>query len=241
MNSTCKKIDIYNDYPFITEVERKSKSNKEIFNEYSLLIQGDDLHKIVTKDFFSGYKENLSGIYFLFKDDGKLLYVGKSTKLRERLRIHVKGNDRYTGNFSFLIKYIKIIIYRENELHALETSFIEEFKPMFNGGKAGSYSTGQFYKYKNLREKLDKLKDKKEIIEDIKTWNKCFIDRLDCQNELKNSNMKTEVVELFPDKNEKPKNEFLEAIKESIKLAVKHESEEKADKIIYGFLSGLSK
>lgn len=101
----------------------------------------------------------VKGVYLLMNEDGKLLYVGKSATLLNRLLQHIGGVKMLKGHsFSDLIYEIRLILFEENvspiELSAIEKTFISHLKPAFNGGCGVSGSTMNPYGYESLYTKI---------------------------------------------------------------------------------------
>lgn len=78
---------------------------------------------------------DMAGVYLLYDRKGKLLYVGKSVNLRDRLLDHIKG----VGNSSAFFRDIhEILVYfcddpMEREIY--ETYLINKLKPVYNRSK----------------------------------------------------------------------------------------------------------
>jgi hypothetical protein len=75
------------------------------------------------------------GVYFLYREDGALMYIGKSVSLRNRVSQHVRGSGDST-RFSRHIDTIKLI-YTDSgfEQELFETVAINKLRPRFNRSK----------------------------------------------------------------------------------------------------------
>ena len=79
---------------------------------------------------------NRPGIY-QFKDaDGKVIYVGKAKKLRNRVKSYFNENNQHNGKTRMLVRRIEDLEYMEVESEQdallLENNLIKEFKPRYN-------------------------------------------------------------------------------------------------------------
>lgn len=79
---------------------------------------------------------NRPGIY-QFKDaDGKVIYVGKAKKLRNRVKSYFNENGQHNGKTRMLVRRIEDLEYMEVESEQdallLENNLIKEFKPRYN-------------------------------------------------------------------------------------------------------------
>ncbi|MDA0973890.1 MAG: excinuclease ABC subunit UvrC [Bacteroidetes bacterium] len=79
---------------------------------------------------------NRPGIY-QFKDaDGKVIYVGKAKKLRNRVKSYFNENSQHNGKTRMLVRRIEDLEYMEVESEQdallLENNLIKEFKPRYN-------------------------------------------------------------------------------------------------------------
>jgi predicted GIY-YIG superfamily endonuclease len=177
MNKLIKK-DVYGTYPTITSNKQLNVNTATILKMCTTII-GNNVLEIVDKELFTGYRDDLRGIYFFFTKEGKLLYVGKSMNLRTRLKNHLRGNSNPTKYILKSVGYIKLLFVNLSErlILQLEDKLIKELKPMFNGAQ-GLLSTMEYYNYDNLREKLNSLTNKNEIYEYIKNWKLSYIDNI---------------------------------------------------------------
>jgi len=141
--------------------------------ESSESIKGDDLEYELRKRLV-GFKK-AKGIYFLVSDEGKLLYVGKSINLLNRVTSHLEGNGGTSYKYFKLIKEIRLAIFDDKitakELHAIEKKFIRALKPAFNGGNYVDGTTTQ-YSYTSLYDKLKAAKNEEDIQNTLDEWPK---------------------------------------------------------------------
>ncbi len=76
------------------------------------------------------------GVYIMRGKSGKILYVGKSVSLRNRLRSYFSNQSKLVGKTKRLVKLIQdfefILVESEREALLLENSLIKEHKPRFN-------------------------------------------------------------------------------------------------------------
>ena len=76
------------------------------------------------------------GIYIFRDSAGGILYVGKASKLRSRVRSYFSGNHGRSPWISKMIKNIfeigYIITFDEVEALILENNYIKEYKPLYN-------------------------------------------------------------------------------------------------------------
>jgi predicted GIY-YIG superfamily endonuclease len=118
-------------------------------------------------DMFTG--ENLTaksiihgrGIYLLYTSDDKLLYVGKSENIKNRIRTHLGGKDVATGKFVKFVSKIRVIyvdwdVHRQN-LFRVERWIIGNLKPAFNGPLHESWGDSYESFYGRLKETSDDL------------------------------------------------------------------------------------
>jgi excinuclease ABC subunit C len=73
------------------------------------------------------------GVY-LFKDsNGKILYVGKSTNIRERIKSHLASNGDKTRSMVALAQKVDVIpAAQELEALLLEAKLIKQYMPKYN-------------------------------------------------------------------------------------------------------------
>jgi excinuclease UvrABC nuclease subunit len=79
---------------------------------------------------------NGRGIYALFSLSGKTLYVGKSDRMRTRIKNHLRGNEKITERYSTFVDRIKVF-YLDDEIdrqkiYSVEYWFIEQLNAIFN-------------------------------------------------------------------------------------------------------------
>lgn len=106
------------------------------------LLQMDLSDIISSSDLFEGEELTAKaisqgrGLYLLGTSDDKLLYVGKSENIKNRLRTHLSGKDRATGKFINFVSKIRIIYVdwdvNRQVLFSVERWFIVNLKPVFN-------------------------------------------------------------------------------------------------------------
>lgn len=86
-----------------------------------------------------------SGIYFLFGENDRLLYIGKSTKLKYRLQNHIDPQQHpFMANFrdfqitfhmpKHLIKSFVFLKIDKSEIKHVEKALIMLFRPAYNIG-----------------------------------------------------------------------------------------------------------
>lgn len=74
-----------------------------------------------------------SGVYFLTRYDGEVLYVGQSIDVRMRIKEHVHKGSEMTKRDEFKeIKLIKIIFTDKENLLEAEKQNISKYNPKFN-------------------------------------------------------------------------------------------------------------
>jgi predicted GIY-YIG superfamily endonuclease len=157
--------------------------NPEVFNESirrcaenvysdSLIIKGDDLEYEVRKALLETKRPK--GVYFLISGSGKLLYVGKSENILERLVSHINGKGGNSSRYISFVKEIRIALFSDctgKSLHTLEKTFITSLKPAFNGGNYSAGSTAQ-YGYESLYHKLNRSITEDDLVEMLTDWPK---------------------------------------------------------------------
>jgi excinuclease UvrABC nuclease subunit len=85
---------------------------------------------------FKSIPMNGRGVYALCSLSGKTLYVGKSEKMRDRIRTHLNGKEKITEEYSPFISRIKVFyvddeVGRQN-LYSVEKWFIDQLESVFN-------------------------------------------------------------------------------------------------------------
>lgn len=77
-----------------------------------------------------------SGVYFLRDQNDEVLYIGKSKKLRNRVRSYFRESASLTSRLSLMIRQVYQIEFMvtdtEAEALALEANFIKKYQPRFN-------------------------------------------------------------------------------------------------------------
>ncbi len=76
------------------------------------------------------------GVYRFFDEHGKLLYIGKATKLRQRVQSYFRASTELSGAKQMMVAQIRDIEYtvvdHEPEALLLETTLIKKHKPPYN-------------------------------------------------------------------------------------------------------------
>ena len=92
------------------------------------------------KEFYSmGIPHFKRGVYLFYDNKDKLIYIGSTTYLRERIMSHLRGEQHLTKFFKE-ITTIKILLsksfdtFRENNIdcHDIEYYLINELNPKYN-------------------------------------------------------------------------------------------------------------
>lgn len=88
----------------------------------------------------------VKGVYFIYGEDGDLLYIGMSANIRNRLLQHFRGNHSATrsntGEYKHLFKsfnYITVCTMIECDIY--ETYAINKLKPKLNMKKTWTYTS----------------------------------------------------------------------------------------------------
>ncbi|MED2931814.1 GIY-YIG nuclease family protein [Bacillus wiedmannii] len=107
---------------------------KEEFMYPHLFIEANDI-----KD---NLQMNCNAVYVLFESKAHYpntpLYIGKSSKVRDRLLYHLKGYEprtRYYANrglINFVLIYFEVGKYTSDHTNLIETQLIKEYKPLLN-------------------------------------------------------------------------------------------------------------
>jgi predicted GIY-YIG superfamily endonuclease len=101
------------------------------------------------------------GIYLFYTSDDKLLYVGKSENIKNRIRTHLSGKDSATGKFINFVSKISIIYVdwdvNRQALFSVERWFITNLKPVFNGPIHESWGDSYESFYGKLKETDEEL------------------------------------------------------------------------------------
>ncbi|PAD91676.1 GIY-YIG nuclease family protein [Shouchella clausii] len=98
-------------------------------------------------------KKPIKGIYFLLTEDQKLLYVGKSENISNRVVAHIKGTDiNNSGKYYWAIRRVRVLPVSDDvsvkDHNQLEKDFIKALMPAFNG--ATSSNTYKIFGYDSL-------------------------------------------------------------------------------------------
>lgn len=75
------------------------------------------------------------GVYAFFDEQDRVLYVGKATNLRSRVRSHVKSPQRgnfYAGWANLAVRVEARLTANADEAHRIEQQLIERWRPPFN-------------------------------------------------------------------------------------------------------------
>ena len=76
------------------------------------------------------------GVYFMRDKEGEILYIGKSKKLRSRVRSYFQDTHLLSGRIALMVKQIAdiefIVTDTEAEALALEANLIKQHQPHFN-------------------------------------------------------------------------------------------------------------
>ena len=100
-----------------------------------------------------------SGVYFL-KKGSEIVYIGKSKKVKERLRTHINDNLKDFDSFDFVCASIQVIDKMEKEL-------IKKHNPKYNGGILPGELKGKGSKRsKYVKNLLDEIEE--NLIDDLK-------------------------------------------------------------------------
>lgn len=73
-----------------------------------------------------------SGVYFLFDGDNKLLYIGISKNIRQRIVSHCSPHTQYPRVPFYMIKFVSFIPIKTNSMRGAELYFIKKYSPDFN-------------------------------------------------------------------------------------------------------------
>lgn len=74
-----------------------------------------------------------AGIYFLFADDGELLYIGSSTLISERLKQHrAAGKIRFSHYCAIEMRDIPFGCFGEHIMRFIEAAYIDALTPPMN-------------------------------------------------------------------------------------------------------------
>lgn len=91
------------------------------------------------------YMRDICGVYLLYRE-GKVVYIGKSTHVPSRVRVHARSNK---------IKFDKVMVVYclTPELDGLEHRLIAEHWPDFNNSneRPGQYPRRTYYSPSNAR------------------------------------------------------------------------------------------
>lgn len=88
---------------------------------------------------------NTKGVYFIYDKDYKLMYIGKSIHIHNRLKEHLGTNSHISDvnhNFKYF-KYIELSV-DDVDLDNYETYYINLYKPLLNTCKTYSYTSQRY-------------------------------------------------------------------------------------------------
>lgn len=201
--------------------EMKDISSKQEFIHNSIIIKNE--YELL--DIFPKPKDIRGGIYCLYSEDDRPLYLGKTVNLRSRIKQHFGGRTYPSSVLVDYIKYIKITIINieglcpYKGLMQLENLLIKEIKPLFNGAPSRRTVERQ-YGFRNYRKSLDDIEG--HSLEDKKQKRREFVEKVIKGGRV----MEIEKGSLY-------------AMRESLKLIIEHKEGEERDKIIDGVLLAL--
>ena len=76
------------------------------------------------------------GVYFMRGDSGDILYIGKSKKLRSRVRSYFRDSQRLSDRIAMMVRQVReiefIVTDNESEALALEANLIKQHQPYYN-------------------------------------------------------------------------------------------------------------
>jgi excinuclease ABC subunit C len=76
------------------------------------------------------------GVYFMRDASDRILYIGKSKKLRARVRSYFRDRERHTPRIAMMVRQVAeiefIVTDTEAEALALEANLIKQHQPYFN-------------------------------------------------------------------------------------------------------------
>jgi len=102
---------------------------------------------------------NASGLYILKDKEGRVLYIGKSVNVYNRLKQHISGNRR-SSLFNQDIAIINVIfVYDPFELELYETYAINTMSPLYNIDK--HYKPVETEKTFEIDTKISELRDER--------------------------------------------------------------------------------
>lgn len=103
----------------------------------------DNFSELFLKDeFWEKCASNISGVYFLYDENKKIIYIGKSVKcIRQRLNYHCSQDySIYLSEYSLQqmkdkrneVKYLSFIRVSKEFTDMVEIFFINKYKPKYN-------------------------------------------------------------------------------------------------------------
>lgn len=111
-------------------------------------------------------KHKPAGVYFLYGEDDKLLYVGKTKNFRTRLLSHFRGRDLSEEFYKYIVKATVYFVASEYEREVYETYAINNYSPEFN--RAKTYSQDNSEEIFEIEERIRELtEEKKELDADM--------------------------------------------------------------------------
>ncbi len=76
------------------------------------------------------------GVYFMRGNNGDILYIGKSKKLRSRVRSYFRDSQRLSDRIAMMVRQVReiefIVTDNESEALALEANLIKQHQPYYN-------------------------------------------------------------------------------------------------------------
>jgi excinuclease UvrABC nuclease subunit len=122
-----------------------------------------EVDRVISKSEIQTIPPKKAGLYFMYDKDNKLLYIGKSTNLKVRVKQHVKGHEFQTAYlFAEEIEKISIVfITCPMELDIYETYLINTLKPTWNEKKTFLYTPKHVEERQKQREAF--VKEQQEL------------------------------------------------------------------------------
>lgn len=130
------------------EMIKQNSSNGVLFDFIDKKLKGNILNPALDLSILDKIPDK-AGIYFFYDNDGELIYVGKSNKIKQRIYSHLRENTKKKA--VEMLGRISRIDYEEtgSELIALlkESEIIKEKKPLFNRAQRRSIFNYGIYSY----------------------------------------------------------------------------------------------
>lgn len=107
------------------------------------------------EDYSAVIPNGMSGIYFFYDENNKLLYIGKALNIRNRINQH---NSYFSENhlhykFKEFVKYIGVRYENNDKLEQLEKRLIKKYRPPLNVSYNEKHTERYSEKYKTEEEK----------------------------------------------------------------------------------------